>query len=142
MRHCQASTPLASLTPTLCQHVIFYEYVSLLLIHVQGSLRSALNQQRLVDPTSPVRLPAVHLALALAHDVACAMLHLHSEQIVHSDLKASNVLLTKGNTMDLSADAANLRRGSCAALLAAAQAAAGGRLVAKGGFSWGRIVSY
>jgi serine/threonine protein kinase len=36
--------------------------------------------------------------LTLAHDVACAMLHLHKERIVHGDLKASNVLLSTGNT--------------------------------------------
>jgi serine/threonine protein kinase len=111
---------------------------------MQGSLRGALNQQRLVDPSSPYRLPAVHLVLALAHDVACAMLHLHSEQIVHSDLKASNVLLTKANTFapftaalgDSEYDASSgstAKPGpdSCAALLATAQTLAGGRLVAK-----------
>lgn len=94
-----------------------------------------------MDPASPYRLPAVHLVLALAHDVACAMLHLHSEQIVHSDLKASNVLLTKANTFapftaalgdaSLGGSGDQPNPGSCAALLAAAQAAAGGRLVAK-----------
>lgn len=108
-------------------------------------MRSALNQQRLVDPASPYRLPAVHLVLALAHDVACAMLHLHSEQIVHSDLKASNVLLTKANTFapftaalessdheaNSSNSSARSKPDSCAVLLAAAQALAGGRLVAK-----------
>jgi serine/threonine protein kinase len=112
----------------------------------QGSLRSALNQQRLVDPSSQFRVPAVHLVLALAHDVACAMLHLHSEQIVHSDLKASNVLLTKANTFapftaaigdgsigsgGSGSAGGGLRPDSCAAMLAKAQALAGGRLVAK-----------
>jgi serine/threonine protein kinase len=33
------------------------------------------------------------LALCLAHDVACALLHLHSEGIIHGDVKAANVLL-------------------------------------------------
>lgn len=33
--------------------------------------------------------------LSLAHDVAAAMLHLHSEGVVHGDLKAANVLLSK-----------------------------------------------
>lgn len=76
--------------------------------------------------------------LALAHDVACAMLHLHSEQIVHSDLKASNVLLTKANTfapftaaLGDSSSGSRPRPDSCAAMLAKAQALAGGRLVAK-----------
>jgi serine/threonine protein kinase len=106
---------------------------------LQGSLRSALNQQRLVDPCAPYRLPAVHLVLALAHDAACAMLHLHSEQVVHLDLKAGNVLLTKANTLapftathgDSTCSRVLQRPDSCAVLLAAAQAAAGGRLVAK-----------
>jgi serine/threonine protein kinase len=127
----------------------------------QGSLRSALNQYRLVDPSLTGHLPAVHLVLSLAHDIACAMLHLHLERIVHGDLKASNVLLTKGSTgfecpatsvaaaaaASLSVSAAEAIRevlrgsdgktrtgpkpGSCAALLSAAQRIAGGRLVAK-----------
>jgi serine/threonine protein kinase len=99
------------------------------------------------------------LVLALAHDVACAMLHLHHENVVHSDLKAGNVLLTRAN-MPPAAHALGLARagdapdaaaataaadgdgsgsgsglqlqpGSCAALLAAQQAATGGRLVAR-----------
>jgi serine/threonine protein kinase len=114
-------------------------HVCVLLLLLQGSLRGALNQQRLIDPSSPYRLPAIHLVLALAHDVACAMLHLHTEQIVHADLKASNVLLTKANTFapftvasgDTSSDGDHAQPGSCAALLATAQAVAGGRLVAK-----------
>lgn len=136
---------------------------------LQGSLRTALNAQRLVEPGST--LPAVHLVLALAHDVACAMLHLHSEHVVHSDLKAGNVLLTKANSPPLGLVAAaaavaaasggnplagaataasgsnysgssgsgsshRLRAGSCVALLEAAQAAAGGRLVAKVRIDW------
>lgn len=36
--------------------------------------------------------------LALAHDVAAAMLHLHSEGIVHGDLKAGNVMLTSSSS--------------------------------------------
>lgn len=89
------------------------------------------------------------------------MLHLHLELIVHSDLKASNVLLTKGSTgfecpatsaaaaaaASLSGSAAEAVRdvlrgsdgniwtrpkpGSCSALLSTAQQVAGGRLVAK-----------
>lgn len=135
-------------------------------LSVQGTLRSALNQRRLVDVSTPHmanQLPAVPLVLTLAHDVACAMLHLHKERIVHGDLKASNVLLSKGNTpcghlgsvpatdgaprcqMPVSegicellntrengvAGSGECRPESCAALMAAAQAASGGRLVAK-----------
>ncbi|KAF6262437.1 kinase-like domain-containing protein [Scenedesmus sp. NREL 46B-D3] len=133
----------------------------------EGSLRQALNRGRLADPSSGDSAPALHLALALAHDVACAMLHLHSEHLIHADLKASNVLLARGTTPMLTAasstggspcnatdfmspDGLALEQQqqqqqqqqefgpgwvgsdvSCAALLAAAQAKAGGRLIAK-----------
>jgi serine/threonine protein kinase len=36
--------------------------------------------------------------LALAHDVAAAMVHLHIEGIVHGDLKAGNVMLTSSSS--------------------------------------------
>lgn len=36
--------------------------------------------------------------LRIAHDIAAAMMHLHSEGIVHGDLKAGNVMLiSSGN---------------------------------------------
>jgi serine/threonine protein kinase len=131
---------------------------------LQGSLRQALNQGRLSDPSSSNSLPALHLVLALAHDVACAMLHLHSEHLIHADLKASNVLLTHGNPHMLTTASSTASRGSatellspgsvatqqqqllhqqefgagfvgsdmsCAALLTASQAKAGGRFIAK-----------
>lgn len=41
--------------------------------------------------------------LALAHDVAAAMLHLHSEGIVHGDLKAGNVMLTSSSAANTGA---------------------------------------
>lgn len=132
-------------------------------MYAQGSLRQALNQGRLSDQaSSAAALPALHLVLALAHDVACAMLHLHSEHLIHADLKASNVLLTRGTAPIVTAasstgasSAADLMspggyaaqqqqlqqefgagygsgdHASCAALLAAAQSKAGGRLIAK-----------
>ena len=57
----------------------------------EGSLRDALDCGLLTRPGSFLAPSAV---LALAHDVASAMLHLHSEGIVHGDLKAGNVMLT------------------------------------------------
>jgi hypothetical protein len=57
---CLLSTGLRSLTYT------FNESAS------QGSLRQALNQGRLTDPSSSNSLPALHLVLTLAHDLACA----------------------------------------------------------------------
>jgi hypothetical protein len=140
--------------------VLFLKRASVL----QGSLRQALNQGRLSDPSSSNSLPALHLVLALAHDVACAMLHLHSEHLIHADLKASNVLLTRGTAPMLTTASSTASRGSatdllspgslaaqqqqllqqqefgagfvgtdmtCAALLAASQAKAGGRFIAK-----------
>lgn len=52
---------------------------------MQGSVRDALDCGLLCSPGSYMAPSAV---LELAHDVAAAMLHLHSEGIVHGDLKA------------------------------------------------------
>jgi serine/threonine protein kinase len=64
----------------------------------QGSLRDALDCGLLAKPGSFLAPSAV---LALAHDVAAAMLHLHSEGIVHGDLKAGNVMLTSSSVGSL-----------------------------------------
>jgi serine/threonine protein kinase len=56
-----------------------------------------LDSQRLTDPLTG--LPSIVVILPLALDVACAMLHLHSEQLLHGDLKANNVLLSLGGCM-------------------------------------------
>jgi len=58
---------------------------------MQGSLRDALDCGLLAKPGGFLAPSAV---LTLAHDIAAAMLHLHSEGIVHGDLKAGNVMLT------------------------------------------------
>lgn len=51
----------------------------------QGSLRAALDAGVLRDAsTGATHLP---VAIGLAHHVACAMLHLHSDGILHGDLK-------------------------------------------------------
>lgn len=51
----------------------------------KGSLKDLLNNSGLRDPaTGKPDMPAI---VATAMDIARAMLHLHSENIIHSDLK-------------------------------------------------------
>jgi serine/threonine protein kinase len=57
----------------------------------QGSLRQAITEGLLDDRVTG--LPHYPTILSLALDIANAMLHLHSEGVVHGDLKAGNVLL-------------------------------------------------
>ncbi|KAF8060546.1 RPL6 [Scenedesmus sp. PABB004] len=61
----------------------------------QGTLRDALDRKLLLRGSGAAMLQPA-LVLSLAHDVAAALLHLHSEGVVHGDLKAGNVMLTKG----------------------------------------------
>eukprot|EP00873_Tetraselmis_striata_P024266 jgi/Tetstr1/444530/TSEL_032408.t1 len=56
------------------------------------TLRYNLDKKKLVAPGEELPQPGV--ALMLAHDVACGMQHIHSQNIIHGDLKALNVLLT------------------------------------------------
>eukprot|EP00879_Flechtneria_rotunda_P020363 GHRR01021415.1.p1 GENE.GHRR01021415.1~~GHRR01021415.1.p1 ORF type:complete len:591 (+),score=196.37 GHRR01021415.1:254-1774(+) len=60
----------------------------------QGTLRDALDRQWLIKGSGATFLQP-SLVLSLAHDVAAAMLHLHSQGVVHGDLKAANIMLTK-----------------------------------------------
>ena len=48
--------------------------------------------------------------LSVALDVARAMLHLHSEGLLHADLKASNVLLDKGPALDMSGPSGGMQQ--------------------------------
>eukprot|EP00775_Hariotina_reticulata_P010053 gene10053-10209_t len=64
----------------------------------QGSLRQLLNKKD--SFTRPDGSRDMELILDTALDVARAMLHLHSENIIHSDLKARNILLKSSGGAD------------------------------------------
>lgn len=49
---------------------------------VQGALRDALDRKRLPRVASGTTFLQPDIALSLSHDIAAAMLHLHSEGIV------------------------------------------------------------
>ncbi|GAX77879.1 hypothetical protein CEUSTIGMA_g5321.t1 [Chlamydomonas eustigma] len=69
--------------------------VQLVLEYCQhGSLRSLLDSGAFVDADSG-RLNRLAV-LEVASDIARGMLHLHTQNIVHSDLKSHNVMLTSG----------------------------------------------
>jgi len=94
----------------------------------QGTLRSALDRGVFCQPSSSSsqgsHLPNhyvgggswsaeaqdLSLVLPVALDVARAMLHLHSEGLLHGDLKASNVLLDKGPAFDMSGAAGSMQQ--------------------------------
>ena len=59
----------------------------------KGSVTAALQSGGLPGQTGPRTPPSTLAALHIARDVACGMLHIHSMQIVHADLKSGNVLL-------------------------------------------------
>jgi hypothetical protein len=49
---------------------------------VQGTLRNALDRRRLPRTLQSCAMPHPMVAVALGHDIAAAMLHLHKEGIV------------------------------------------------------------
>ena len=65
----------------------------------QGSLRAALDAGRLRDARTG--RPDLQVMLPLSLDVARALHHMHQEQLLHGDLKASNVLLAQGTVHGL-----------------------------------------
>jgi serine/threonine protein kinase len=73
----------------------------------QGSLRTAMSEHLLDDRVTEA--PHYPTVLALGLDIARAMLHLHTEGIVHGDLKMGNVLLKSSQATGA---AAGLRTGS------------------------------
>ncbi|GBF95015.1 hypothetical protein Rsub_07516 [Raphidocelis subcapitata] len=89
--------PAAPSFPGGCELRLVMEYCE------EGSLRAALDCGLLAEPqadggsasAAAPRLTQLEYVLTLAHDVAVAMLHLHSENMLHGDLKASNVLLAR-----------------------------------------------
>ncbi len=105
----------------------------------EGSLRSALDCGLLADPSPPSphraaadddspALSGLDCVLSLAYDVAVAMLHLHSENMLHGDLKANNVLLARCSGAAAAVPAIGARAGGGGA---AAGAAARHRFTAK-----------
>jgi serine/threonine protein kinase len=66
-----------------------HQVVLHVLLLLQGTLREALDKRRLLQPGQAVVAPAA--VTLLLRDVAAAMLHLHSEGVIHGDLKAANV---------------------------------------------------
>jgi len=63
----------------------------------RGSLRNVLTDTELVNSSTGRLEPST--VLKLAGDVARGMLHIHSMQIVHGDLKAPNILVTGDITL-------------------------------------------
>lgn len=97
---------------------------------MQGSLRAALDKGQMVDPATG--RPQMSTVLMLAHDVACAMHHLHTEGVIHGDLKANNVLLKQGVATNTAAG--NLPTGAMLASRAAYSAGCSVQRTAAAGF--------
>lgn len=98
----------------------------------QGTLREALDRNSFCSKSSSggssedaLLLPDLRTVLPLAVDIMSALVHLHSEGILHGDLKAANVLLSEATAPEADDGSSGL----------AGAAAAGGRralrLVAK-----------
>ncbi|KIZ06161.1 hypothetical protein MNEG_1794 [Monoraphidium neglectum] len=90
-RRQQAPDPPAPATPGAEGDAVLWQLTIVMEYCDQGTLRQALDRGRLRNPrTGRTHLPT---ALALAKDVAAALQYLHTQQVIHGDIKASNVLL-------------------------------------------------
>eukprot|EP00873_Tetraselmis_striata_P034143 jgi/Tetstr1/454407/TSEL_041308.t1 len=67
-----------------------------------GSVTHCLHKGLLPGQTGSRTPPELKTSLQLSKDVACGMLHIHSMQIIHSDLKSGNVLLVESRRGDAS----------------------------------------
>jgi hypothetical protein len=71
---------------------------------LKGALKEGLLEGQVKGEDGRARPPHVGTALTLAHDIALGMAYIHSRNVLHSDLKASNVLLTERSQGDCTAD--------------------------------------
>lgn len=69
-----------------------------------GSVTACLAAGTLEGQEGPRQPPHLLTALSIAKDVASGMLHIHSLNILHADLKSGNVLLVDTRRSDTSAN--------------------------------------